>query len=192
MDPTTFSTLDRIFLLAGTLGAIVVVFRAVVLFAGGDLGEDPGAGELDGQGEAGDGFQFLSVHGLSSFFMMFGLVGLALSRQSGAGAGWSLLGGVLAGLGAIWVIARLFRFALRLQSSGTIPAQAAAGCLGTVYLSIPAGGTGRVNVQIGQRWRELDATHEAGTELPTGTPIRVMRVERAVAIVQPLTFPESP
>ncbi|MDR3673734.1 MAG: hypothetical protein P4L36_23030 [Holophaga sp.] len=192
MDPASFTTLDRIFLLTGTLGSIVVLFRVVTLFAGGDLGEDAGAVELDDPGEAGDGFQLLSLHGLSSFFMMFGLVGLALGRQSRAGAGWSLLGAVLAGMGAIWVIARLFRFALRLQSSGTIPAQAAKGCLGTVYLTIPAGGTGRVNVQIGQRRREMDAIHEAGTELPTGSPIRVMRVERSLAIVQSFSSPENP
>lgn len=104
----------------------------------------------------------LSVHGLTSFATMFGLVGLALSRQSRAGMGWSILGATLAGLASIWVITRLFRFARGLQSSGNIPPQAAVGCLGTVYLTIPAGGTGRVNVRIGQRLREMDAIHTGG------------------------------
>jgi len=139
----SFTILDRIFLLAGVVGTIGVLFRLVLLFAGGDLDGDD-AGPPDG-----DGFRALSVHGLSSFFMMFGLVGLALGRQSRAGAGWSLLGGLLAGLAAVWIIARLCRFALRLQSSGTLPMEAATGCSGTVYLTIPAGGTGRVNVRIG-------------------------------------------
>ena len=180
----SFTILDRILLLAGALGAAGVLLRVLFLFAGGDLDGDG----LDG--DPGDGFRALSVHGLSSFFMMFGLVGFALSRQNQASAGWSLLGGLLAGLAAVWIIARLCRFALRLQPSGTLPLEAAAGCSGTVYLTIPAGGTGRVNVRIGQRLREMDAVHATGGELPTGTPIRVLRVDRSLAIVQSLSSKE--
>jgi hypothetical protein len=135
------SALDRVFLFTGALGAVVLVVRMALLFAGGALDD----ADL---GEEGDGFQILSIHGLSSFFMMFGLVGLALSRQSRMGSELSLMGGVAAGMAAIWVIARVFRLAFRLQSSGNLQPQAAAGCTGTVYLTIPAGGIGRVTVRI--------------------------------------------
>jgi membrane protein implicated in regulation of membrane protease activity len=190
---TTFSTLDRIFLLAGIVGTIVVLYRMVALFFGGDLeGEAFEDAQSDGHGGTGEGLHFLSVHGLSSFLMMFGLVGLALSRQSQAGMGLSILGGILAGLASVWVIARLFHLTHGLQSSGTLQPQAAAGCVGTVYLTIPAGGTGRVNVRIGQRTREMDAIHPDGAELPTGTPVWVVRVERSLAIVQPLSATEPP
>ena len=182
--------LDRIFVFTAAIGTIAVLLRAVMLFAGGDLdGEDAGHLEDHGDDAGGDGFRFLSVLGLASFFMMFGLVGIALSRQTRAGMGPSILGGLLAGLAALWIIARLFRLARGLQSSGTIPPQAAAGCVGIVYLTIPAGGIGRVTVRIGQRTREMDAIHAAGTTLPTGTPVRVVRVERSLAVVQ--TLPES-
>lgn len=170
----SFSGLDRIFLGAAALGAVAVLARLAGLFAGLD-------------GDDGDDFQILSLHGLSSFFLMFGLVGIALNRQSGAGAGLSLLGGILAGAAAVWALARVFRLALRLQSNGTLQPQAAAGCLGTVCAKIPAGGTGRVNVLIGQRLREMDAVEEYGGELPTGTPVRVVRVQRSLAIVQTLS-----
>jgi hypothetical protein len=183
----SFTTLDRIFLLTALIGAIAVVYRLCALFLGGDLdGHDFG---VDGDA-GGDGFQVLSIHGLASFFMMFGLVGLALSRQSRAGAGLSLLGGILAGLGAIWVISQVFRSALKLQSNGTLQPASAAGCLGTVYLTIPAGGTGRVSVRIGQRLREMDAIHDQGAEVPTGTPVRVVRVERSLAVVQTFSSTE--
>jgi len=189
MDLASFTRLDRIFLLCAALGAIVALFRVLFLFVGGEPGED--TPELDDLGTPGSGFRYLSLHGLSSFFMMFGLVGLALNHQ-GAGAGASILGGLVAGAAAIWIIVRLFRFALRLQSSGTLPAQAAAGCLGSVYLTIPAGGVGRVNVRIGQRLREMDAIAADGLELPTGTAIRVLRVQRTLAIVQSFPSPENP
>jgi hypothetical protein len=183
-----FTTLDRVFLITGGIGAMVVVFRVILLFLGGD---HLGALEDGDPGGEGNGFQFLSIHGLASFCLMFGLVGLALSLQTHAGAGLSILGGMAAGLAAIWVMARIFRLALRLQSSGTIQPQAAAGCSGTVYLTIPAGGVGRVTVRIGHRTREMDATTDTGAPLATGEPIRVVRVERSLAIVQPLSSMES-
>jgi len=176
----SFSGLEWIFLGLAALGGLGMVARLVAMLAGLD-GDD---------GDEGDDFQVLSVQGLSSFFLMFGLVGIALDRQTGAGAVASLLGGFLAGAAAVWVLARIFRVALGLQSSGTIPSQAAVGCLGTVHQRIPERGTGRVNIRIGQRIREMDAVEASGAGLPTGTPIRVVRVERSLAIVQPFS-PEA-
>jgi membrane protein implicated in regulation of membrane protease activity len=185
------SMLDQIFIITGLIGTFALVLRAVLLVVGWDLDGDPGEDLEDaGDGDPGESFRFLSVLGLASFFMMFGLVGLALNRQSLVGAGWSILGGLAAGLLAIGLMARLFRFASRLQSSGNLDPQAAVQCLGTVCLTIPAGGTGRVNVRIGKRLREMDAMHVSGQELPTGTSVRVLRVERSLAVVQPLT-PEA-
>jgi hypothetical protein len=88
MDLASFTRLDHLFFLCAALGAVAALLRVVFLFASGDLGED--APELDDPGTPGAGFHYLSIHGLSSFFMMFGLVGLALDRQSWAGAGLEL------------------------------------------------------------------------------------------------------
>ena len=123
--PQPLPMLDRVFLLAAATGAFTVLVRALMLCAGGDEGAD-----LDGHdgGEGTEGFRFLSVFGLAAFAMMFGLVGLALRHEGHAGAGPSILGGGLAGLVALVGIARLFHLASRLQSSGTLPPQAAVGC----------------------------------------------------------------
>ena len=188
----SLSSLDWVFITVAAVGGLVVLLRTALLFAGWGLdldGDEFGDGHGDDHGDHGDGFHILTVHGLSSFFMMFGLAGFALVR-SRAGTGGAILGGVLAGLAAIWVIARLFGTARRLQSSGTLQSQDAAGCLGTVYLTIPAGGTGRVNVRIGQRLREMDAIHAGSGDLPTGTTVRVLRLERAVAVVEPFSSTE--
>jgi len=173
----SLSSLEVIFLGLAVLGALGAVARLVTMLAGMD-GDD---------GDDGDDFQVLSVQGLSSFFLMSGLVGIALARQTGAGAVPSLLGGFLAGAATVGILARVFRLAQNLQSSGTIPPRAAVGCLGTVHERIPERGTGRVNVRIGQRIREMDAEEASGGGLPTGTPIRVVRVERSLAIVQSLS-----
>jgi membrane protein implicated in regulation of membrane protease activity len=175
------------FILAAATGGLVVLLRLALQLLGWGLDVD---GDFDdAAGDSGNGFQVLTVRGLSSFFLMFGLTGLALAR-SGASAGGSILGGCAAGLVALWVIARLLKAARQLQSGGTLPSRAAEGCLGTVYTTIPAGGTGRITVRIGQRLRELDAVHADATALPTGTAVRVVRVERSVAVVEP--FPGVP
>jgi hypothetical protein len=44
--------------------------------------------------------------------------------------------------------AKLFQFAIGLQSSGTLATADAVGSSGTVYLKIPKGGTGRVNINF--------------------------------------------
>lgn len=182
----SLSNLDWVFITAGASGTLVVLLRVGLLLVGLSLDLDGDEfGDMDGHGDHGDGFHFLTVHSLASFLMMFGLAGFALRRNQ-AGTAWAILGGILAGLGAIWVIARLFRFAHRLQSSGTLRLEDAVGSLGTVYLTIPAGQTGRVSLRIGQRLREMDAVHAGSGPLVTGTPVRVLRVERSVAVVEPL------
>ena len=133
------------------------------------------------------GFRLLSMHGLSAFFMMFGLVGLALYRQSQAEVIISIIGAVAAGMVSVWAIGKLFQGAARLQSSGTLKTADAVGSTGTVYLTIPAGGTGRVSLNFQNHLREFDATGKNGTEMPSGTPVRVVKVNANVLVVEPLS-----
>lgn len=173
-----------IFILAAAAGALSLGVRMLFLLAG--IGE--GGDGLDSD----DGFNALSLQGLSSFLLLFGLTGLALFRQGMAGSGLSVAGGLAAGAAALWMVGRLFRAALRLQSSGTVSNQEAAGCQGTIYQNIPAGGIGRVTVRMGRRLREMDAAHEDGSPLPTGTPVRVVRVDGSLAVVRPHSPLETP
>jgi hypothetical protein len=183
--------LDELFSLAAVMGGLAGLVQGGLLLLGGGLeGDGLEAGDSDLTGDPAHGFRFLSLLGMASFLAMFGLVGLALSRQSRVGAGWSILGALLAGQGSFWIIGLLFRLAGRLQSNGALQPQAAVGCTGTVCLGIPTGGTGRVNIQIGQRLREMDAIHAGGAELATGTRVQVLRVERSLAVVQILPPPE--
>jgi hypothetical protein len=180
---------EMFFLLCAVVGGFFVLVRLVLQFLGADADVD-GDFDVDIDADHADsdvGFKLLSMHGLTSFLMMFGLVGLALYRQSGVGFFGSLLGACVAGLAAVWVIGRLFALFGRLQSSGTLPISLAVGCSGTVYLKIPAGGTGRVTIDFHNRLREFDAVaKENGIELPTGTPIKVVQVHASVLVVEKL------
>ncbi|MBU0479657.1 MAG: NfeD family protein [Proteobacteria bacterium] len=183
-----FNGLEIFFLACAIIGGFFVVLKLIMQFVGGDA--DAGAGTdtdlgIDPQHVDSDiGFRLISMHGLSAFFMMFGLVGLAFYRQSQAGVIVSMIGAVAAGLASVWVIGKLFQGAANLQSSGTLKTADAVGSSGTVYLTIPAGGTGRVSLNFQNRLREFDATATDGTEIPTGAPVRVVAVHANILEVE--------
>jgi membrane protein implicated in regulation of membrane protease activity len=167
-----------------------VLVRIIMMVIGTD--HDAGQADLDTGGhdlgsshpDSDSGFKALSIHSLSSFFMMFGLVGLALHRQSRVGLFLSLAGAVAAGLGAVWVIGKLFSMVAKLQSSGTIDINRAVGAQGKVYLRIPEKGTGRVLVTVNNSLREYDAQSNDSKEIASDTPIRVVWVDGNVLVVE--------
>jgi len=176
------------FLICAVVGGFFVLARLVMQFigAGADIDTDIDTG-IDAQHVDSDiGFKVLSMHSLTSFFMMFGLVGLALYRQNRAGMFLSTLGASIAGLVSVWVIGRIFASVGRLQSSGNLATASAIGSTGTVYLSIPEGGTGRVSINFRGRLREFDASAVDAEAIATGTPIRVVRVDASVLVVEKL------
>lgn len=195
-----FKSIEKIFLVSAVLGGFLFIGRMVLMFIGGHHGSDDadGAdGDLDHGGvdtfdaEHGDvsdhhgdvvdadqadsdiSFKALSLQGLTAFFMMFGLVGLALSRQSKWSAGFALLGATVAGIICIWLIGKVFTGMIRLQSDGTMNIRDAIGQEGMVYLTIPATGKGVVQVSIQDSLREINAVSYDKSEIKTGERIIV-------------------
>jgi membrane protein implicated in regulation of membrane protease activity len=191
---SNLSGIEIFYVICAILGGVFVLVRIVMMVIGMD--HDAGQADLDAGGhdfshdtasshtDSDSGFKALSIHSLSSFFMMFGLVGLALYRQSRTGLFLSLAGAVAAGLGAVWVIGKLFSMVAKLQSSGTIDINRAVGAQGKVYLRIPANGTGRVLVTVNNSLREHDAQSNDGKEILSDTPIRVVWVDGNVLVVE--------
>ena len=122
-----------------------VLLRIVTQLIGIDHGDsgnfDAGSHDFDSHHADSDvGFKILSLHGLTAFLMMFGLVGLALYRQSGMGTFISISGAIVAGLASVWIIKKLFYVIVNLQSSGTIAIDSTVGAQGKVYTTIPENG----------------------------------------------------
>jgi membrane protein implicated in regulation of membrane protease activity len=181
--------IELFYLICAILGGVFVIVRIIMMVVGMDhdasqadlgVGHDLGSSHTDSD----SGFKALSIHSLSSFFMMFGLVGLALYRQSRMGFFLSLAGAVAVGLGAVWVIGKLFVMVAGLQSSGTIDINKAVGAQGKVYLRIPEKGTGRVLVTVNNSLREYDAQSSDSKEIVSETPIRVVWVDGNVLVVE--------
>lgn len=171
-------TLHDFFLYSAVAGGALFVVQLVLSAVGaGDADLDIGGhhGDVTGHTSADTAFKLLSLQGLTAFFGMFGLVGLALYHESKVGPTLSVLGGFFGGALTTWLIARIFRAARSLEGSGTINLQNALGLTGTVYLGIAPGKAGKVTLTMAGRLLTLDAISAAQT-LETGTEVRVVRV----------------
>lgn len=180
--------LEIFFLFCAAVGGFFVFLRLIMQLAGADADTDPTVDapvEVDAHHADSDiGFKFLSLHGLTAFFMMFGLTGFALFRQSNAGHLVSIIGAMAAGFASVWIIGKLFSMIGNLQSSGTVPLKHAVGSEGSVYLTIPAGGIGKIMITVSNRLREFDATSRDPAELKSGTAVRVVAVSGDKLVVE--------
>jgi membrane protein implicated in regulation of membrane protease activity len=134
-----------------------------------------GADHFDTHADTYASFKLLSMQGLTAFFMMFGLVGLALLRANLAVI-LTVAGAAAAGMFTVWVITMIFSQMGRLQSEGTLNVQNAIGETGSVYLAIPVQGSGQVRVTVQGALRILDAISPEDEKIETGAKVRVTGV----------------
>ena len=185
------SGIEKLYLVCAVIGGILFVVRLILQFIGADGGGDSDIGAADVGNVDVDGgfedvatdvddaylsFKVLSFQGLTAFFMMFGLVGLAMMRQADQSPASSLLAATVAGLGTVWIIGMIFRKAGSLQASGNINLSNAVGQEGEVYLTIPGEGTGKAKVTVQERLRIYEAISKDKVELTTGQRVRVVEV----------------
>ncbi len=191
---SALTVLQKTFAICAGVGGLLFAVRLVLMFAGADTGDggevdlDAGDDDLDGHdGSDSDvAFKLLSFQGFTVFFMMFGLVGLAMSLDSGYGPLHSVSVATAAGLGTTWLLGKLFEAFNRVQHSGTINLRRAIGQQGTVYLTIPADAPGKVRLVVQGRLKVVDALSEGKTPIPTDTPVRVTGlVNENVFVVRP-------
>jgi membrane protein implicated in regulation of membrane protease activity len=184
-----FSAMEIFFIICAIVGGFFVIVKFVMQFIGldSDSGHDLNVDShnIDAHHSDSDvGFHVLSLHGITSFLMMFGLVGLAMYRQSSMGIMMSLIGAVIAGCASVWIIGKVFMLASKMKSSGTISIDNTVGTQGKVYMHIPEKGSGRVLVTVNNSLREYDATSNNGMAIDTGTPIRVVWVDGNLLVVE--------
>jgi membrane protein implicated in regulation of membrane protease activity len=170
------TTLEWFYVVCAAAGGLLFLVRTVMMLSGfghdadGDLFSDSGHGDTDAS------FKFLSIQGVTAFFMMFGLVALAVSRQTGGNAAASLPGGLAAGAATVWVLGKIFSGMKRLQSDGSIKMDNAVGLTGTVYLTIPENGTGKVQLALQGQLGVFDAAAADRHVIKTGETVKVTSV----------------
>ena len=169
--------LEQAFAVCAAIGGVLFVFRLVAQLLGlhHDVALEIHSGDLDVT-HSDIGFKLLSFQTMTAFLMMFGLVGFALARVEKLSTAFSLIGAVIAGGATAWLVALLFRGMGRLQSAGDYNPAQAIGQRGSVYLTIPAGGTGKVTVTVNNRLSVLDAVAEDKSEMKTGVAVEVLEI----------------
>lgn len=169
------SNISLLFIIAAVLGGAILLVQLVIHLFGGAIGDN----DLDlfEGGDADASFKILSLQGLSGFFTMFGLVGLALLWENHVAPLFAAAGGFAAGLITTWVMSKIFNWVKGLQSSGTMQIKDALGVSGTVYTRIQKHKPGKVTIVVRQRLLTLDACTEDESTLEQGDRVIVEAIE---------------
>jgi len=184
---TDLTSLEKIFLLCAVLGGAMFIVRFIIQLSSGigDVDADIDVGHSDVvHSDADASFKLLTMQGLTAFFMMFGLVGFVLLREDRVNNVIAIAGALFAGLASVWLIERIFASFKKLQSSGTVDNKSAIGEEGTVYLTIHAGGTGKIQVSLKGRLREFEAVSKTNEDITTGSRVRVKDVNGRILVVE--------
>ena len=143
--------------------------------------------ELDAEGV----FHMLTIQGLLSFMMMFGIFGLAVS-QGDYGALPAIIAGSIAGIASMWVVGKVFQAIAGLETDGTVVHNQAHGAKGTVYRTIKPGQSGQVQVEFQDALRTCEAVAEDETlTIETGKFILVVGNIAEVLVVRPLKVTDA-
>ena len=143
--------------------------------------------EMDAEGV----FHMLTIQGLLSFMMMFGIFGLAVS-QGNYGSMPAIVAGTLAGISSMWVVGKVFQAIAGLETDGTVSHNQAHGAKGTVYRTIRPGQSGQVQVEFQDALRTCEAVAEDETiTIATGKFILVTGNIAEVLVVRPLKVADA-
>jgi membrane protein implicated in regulation of membrane protease activity len=125
-------------------------------------------------------FKLISFRSILAFIAMFGWGGVVFGDY-----GWKGFGIAIAcGLVTMVITAYLIMSILKLQQSGTRANASLVGRKGTVYLAIPAGGRGKVILDLGDSTREITAYSDVA--LAKGAPVETTALNAEVFTVKPL------
>lgn len=184
------STIEIIYWSSAIIGGVLLILRvALLLMAGGEVmpeGDFDLGSDLEAP-DAGSDASHISLQGITAFFMMFGLVGLALFHF-GFHIFLTLLGGTAAGIFTMWVIGLIFTSARFLQSEGNLQLKNAVGQVGTVYLSIPKDESGQVQIAVQGALRIINARSAGKKPIATGEKIRVVSVLDDTLLVEKIDY----
>lgn len=156
--------------------------------AGGDAGADGDAGDAVATVLA---FKLLSMRALLTFFTLF-FWAAALYLEQGLTLPDVFGTALLWGLGGMALVALLLHLLPKLAHSGTRNLDSAVGTEATVYVDIPAHGTGEVRVVASGSVSYVKARSRTGEALNAGTPVTVCdRIGQTILVVEPLSTPNT-
>ena len=167
-----------LFIVAGVLG--LMFFVASLIFGDHDIGghDHDFSGDHDGQGPG-----VFSVFNVSWFLIGFGGTG-AIVRANGVGIPGSTISGVLAGAFCLGLAFLAMRAMAGQQGDSTVTASRIMNATGTVVLSIPEHGVGKIQCSVAGSSQELLARSVNAKALPEGSRVRILNDVGGVYMVE--------
>ena len=175
--------------------SLIFIIQSILTFIGADAGDggidtdvDTGFDTEVADATVEGGTNLYTFRNFVNFILGFGWSAILLQEKI-TSVPVLIIVSVIIGAALVALVMYLFKWLSSMQQSGNINVyKAAAGCSGTVYLTIPAErkGEGKVQITINNSVREYNAVTD-GDALKTGTPIRVTEVINAgTLLVEPL------
>jgi membrane protein implicated in regulation of membrane protease activity len=171
-----FEPFEKVYWSIALIASAIFIVLIILTFVSGDL-DDTGDVDSDIEGDTGIHFQFLSFKNLIGFFTLFGWSGIACIGE-GLSKGMVILISTICGLLMMAIMASLFYYLGKLNSSGSLKIENALNQIGEVYLTIGANRSriGKVHINIQGGMRELDALTDEPTDLHQGDIITVAQI----------------
>ena len=185
----SISGIDILFASMALIGTALFVLYFILLIIGGFAdGVLEGAFNIDIDMDAGFAFELLTLQGILSFVMMFGIFGLAVN-QANDNTLMAIGAGTAAGLVSMYIMGKVYHLFRGLESEGNVDHNNAIGARGEVYMNIPVNGSGQVQVTYQNALRTMAARSKDDAQaLPSGTLVRVVDRFGSTLIVEPLDF----
>ncbi|HLW33427.1 MAG TPA: hypothetical protein VKX40_14285 [Aequorivita sp.] len=173
---SAFEPFEKVYWSIALIASIIFIILIILTFVGGEF-DDTGDVDADIDSDTGIGFQFLSFKNLIGFFTIFGWTGIACLGE-GLSKGLTIVISIVCGLLMMFVMASIFYYLGKLNSSGSLKIKNALNQVGEVYLTIGANRSriGKVHIKIQGGVRELDALTDETSDLHQGDIITVTQI----------------
>ncbi len=181
--------IDILFAVMALIGTVLFLIYFILILIGGVADGVLEVAGFDADFDMGaEGiFHMLTIQGILSFIMMFGISGLAVTQSDG-GDLLAIAVAVVSGIFSMWIIGKVFQVMKSLEVDGTVKHSLAVGAQGKVYMTIEAGQTGQVQVEFQNAMRTCDAVLEDEKwSLDTGKFVEVVKVIGETLVVKPLS-----
>jgi hypothetical protein len=175
-----------IFATSAVLGGVLFLLWFALIMIGGitaDIFDGLFGTDFDAMG-ADASFKALTFQGIMAFLMFFGLGGLYILEENSDANTLAIVVGSVTGFGSMYGTGKLFQLFVALQSDGTIDMDDSIGSVGTIYLRIPEGGVGQIQVESGNAMRTYNAKTDDGQPMTTGEFAEVIDVISSTLIVK--------
>lgn len=175
---------DLVFLACALVGVTLFVLRGILMLAGSIFDD---ASDTEHHDASEPVFKFLTLHTLTGFLMVFGLLGLGLRHHLDYPFDSAVGLALVAGIFMMLVVAVVFYGASHLTSQGSVfKISQLVGQPAIVYQRIEADNDGKIQVVIHGVTREVGARSQFGKAIDSFEHVKIVGVvDNYTVLVQP-------